>query len=120
MLRRVVRVKLKIFVSVCGFPVDPGFIVPSGFLVVMVSRNAMDPSFSSSTVNLMCGLTELRWEWNSVRCSRAMQTWLSSTYLYHHLGGWDAESKAVSSTCSITKFAKIALTGEPIGQPFYC
>ena len=25
MLRRVVRVKLKIFVSVCGFPVDPGF-----------------------------------------------------------------------------------------------
>ena len=53
MLRRVVRVKLKVFVSVCGFPVDPGFIVPSGFLVVMVSRNAMDPSFSSSTVNLI-------------------------------------------------------------------
>ena len=25
MLRRVVRVKLKVFVSVCGFPVDPGF-----------------------------------------------------------------------------------------------
>ena len=53
MLRRVVRVKLKVFVSVCGFPVDPGFIVPSGFLAVMVSRNAMDPSFSSSTVNLI-------------------------------------------------------------------
>ena len=25
MLRRVVRVELKVFVSVCGFPVDPGF-----------------------------------------------------------------------------------------------
>ena len=49
------RVELKVFVSVCGFPVDPSFyIVPSGFLVVMVYRNAMDPSFSSSTVNLMC------------------------------------------------------------------
>jgi len=28
--------------------------------------------------------------------------------------------KALTSTCSITKFAKIALTGEPIGQPEIC
>ena len=114
------RVKLKIFVSVCGFPVDPGFYSSIGIPGCHGVQKSMDPSFSSSTVNLMCGLTELRWEWNSVRCSRAMQTWLSSTYLYHHLGGCDAESKALSSTCSITKFAKIALTGEPIGQPNIC
>ena len=82
----------------------------------------MDPSFSSSIVNLIhvCALIELRWEWNSVRCSRAVQTWLSSTYLYHHLEGWGAVFKALSSTCSITKFAKIALTGEPTGQPKIC
>ena len=54
MLRRMVSVELKVFVSVCCFPVDASFIVLSGFLHVMVSRNAMDPSFSSSTVNLMC------------------------------------------------------------------
>ena len=89
------------------------FIVPSGFLVVLVSRNAIDPSFSSSAVNLMCWLMELRWEWNSVRYSRAIQTWLSSTYL-RHLAGWGAVFKALSSTYSITKFAKIALTGEHI------
>ena len=46
-----------------------------------------------------------------------MQRWLSSTYLYHHLGGRGAEIKALSSTCFMTKFAKIALTGEPIGHP---
>ena len=96
------------------------FIVPLGFLVVMVSRNAMDPSFSSSTVNFMRKFIELRWEWNSVRCSRAMQTWLSLTYLYHYLGGWGAAIKALSLTCSITKFAKIVLTGERIGQPNIC
>ena len=69
----------------------------------MVSRNAMDPSLSS-TVDLMRWLIELRWEWNSVRSSQAMQTRLSLRWLYHHLWGWGAVIKALSSTCSITKF----------------
>ena len=86
------------------------FIFPSGFLIVLVSRNAIDLSFSS-TVNKMCWLMELRWEWNSARCLRVTQTWLSSTYLHHHLGGWGAVFKALSSMYSVTKFAKIALTG---------
>ena len=34
------------------------FIGPSRFLVVLVSRNAMDPSFSSSTVKLICTLID--------------------------------------------------------------
>ena len=41
-----------------------GFIVPSGFLVVLMSFNAIDPFLSSSTVNVICWLMELRWEWN--------------------------------------------------------
>ena len=82
----------------------------------------MDLSFSFSTVNLICSLIELRWEWNSVRCSQVIQTWLSSTYmyLYHHFGGWGAVIKALSLMCSITKFAKIALTGELIEKPNIC
>ena len=34
-----------------------------------MSKNAIDPPFSS-IVNKMSWLMELRWEWNSVRCSR--------------------------------------------------
>ena len=34
-----------------------------------------------------------------------------------HIRGWGAVIKALPSTCSITKFTKIALTGEPIEQP---
>ena len=85
----------------------------------MVFRNLMDPYFFFLLVNLMCWLIELRWEWNSVRCSWSMPTWLSLTYLLHYLGGWGAVIKALSSKCSITKFAKTVLTGEHIGQPIF-
>ena len=75
-------------------------------MVVLVSRNAIDP---------VCWLMELGCEYNSERCSQAIQI-----YLYHHLGGWGAVFKVLSSTYSITKFAKISLTGEPIAQPNIC
>ena len=86
-------------------------IEPSSCLVVLVSRKAMEPSDSISIVNLMCGLTELRCEWNSSTCSLFIHTWLSSTYLNHHLGGFGADERAFSSTCSMTRLAKMALTG---------
>ena len=40
------------------------------------------------------------------------QTWLSSTYLCHHLGGSAAVEIALSSTNSITRLAMVALTDE--------
>ena len=36
-------------------------------------------------------LIELRCEWNSFTCSLCTHTWLSSTYLNHHLGGFGAD-----------------------------
>ena len=62
MLQRVVRVEMEILVGMGCFSVNTGLIDPSVFLVVFVSRNVMDLSLSSSTVNLMCWLIELRWE----------------------------------------------------------
>ena len=71
---------------------------------------------------------ELRCEWNLSTCFLFTHTWLSSTYLNHHLGGGGgggggglrADERALSSTCSMTRLAKMALTGEPIGQPKIC
>ena len=63
---------------------------------------------------------ELRCEWNSSTRSLFTHTWLSSTYLNHHLGGFGVDERAFSSTCSMTRLAKMALTGDPIGQPKIC
>ena len=87
-------------------------IEPSSCLVVFVSRKAMEPSYSISMVNLMLALIELRCEWSSSTCSLFTHTWLSSTYLNHHLGGFGADKRAFSSTYSLTRLAKIALTGD--------
>ena len=53
---------------------------------------------------------ELRCEWNSSTRSLFTHTWLSSTYLNHHLGGLGVDERAFSSTCSMTRLAKMALT----------
>ena len=37
-----------------------------------------------------------------------------------HLGGFGADKRASSSTYSMTRLAKMALTGDPIGQPKIC
>ena len=80
----------------------------------------MVPSDSISMVNLMWVLIELRCEWNLFTCSPFTHTWLSSMYLNHHLGGFGADERAFSSTYSMTRLAKMALTGDPIGQPKIC
>ena len=95
-------------------------IEPSSCLVVLVSRKAIEPSDSISMVNLMLVLIELRCEWNSSVCSLLMHTWLSSTYLNHHLGEFGADHRAFSSTYSMTRLAKMALTGDPMKQPKIC
>ena len=53
----------------------------------------------------------LRCEWNSSTCSLFTHTWLSSTYLNHHLGGFGAVKKVFSSTYSMTRSAKIVWNG---------
>ena len=85
-----------------------------------VSRNGRRRFSSSSMVNCKYGFIELRWLWNSFTWVFFRQEWLSSTYLNHHRGGCGAVEIAVSSTCSITMSAIVALMGDPIAQPEIC
>ena len=62
-------VRVKIHVSMCGFPVDAGSNSSTGFLVV--SRKAIDPSFSSCAGNLMCSLIEMVMELSEMRSGEA-------------------------------------------------
>ena len=94
MLRGVVRVELKVFVSMCGFSVDAGFYSSIG----IPGCHGVQKCDGSVFFFFHCkfdALIELRREWNSVRCSQVMQTWLSSTYLQHHLGKMGAVIKAL-------------------------
>ena len=62
--------------------------VPSVSGVVMVSKKGMEPSsLDSSTVNWMEGSTELMCLRNSSLCDSCWITKVSSTYLFHILGG---------------------------------
>ena len=70
------RAELETFVSVYGFPVEVCFYSSIG-IPGCLGFQKCDRS--------VCWLMELRWEYNSERCSRAIQI-----YLYHHLGGWGA------------------------------
>ena len=110
------RVEIKIFISVSAYGFTLTCMRPFA-LTVVVSKKERPLSLSTSLVNCMCGLIELRWAWNSCTYSFGRQTWLSSTYLYHHLGGWAAVEIALSSTNSITRLAMVALRGEPMAQP---
>ena len=89
-------------------------VIESSFcLAVLMPRKALEPSIW--IVNSMWGLLELICDWNSTTCSLFSHTWLSPTYLNHH--GLGAVERAFSSTCSMTRLAKMALTGDPIEQP---
>ena len=81
-------------------------IEPSSCLVVFVSRKAIEPSDPISMVNLMLVLIELRCEWNSSACSLFMHTWLSSTYLIHHLGEFGADNRAIATLDENSLLAK--------------
>ena len=63
--------------------------------VTKVSRKGIDPSaLVVSAVNLMLGSIEFKcWKNSSLYCSSCM-TKVSSTYLFHRLGGCGAVSKA--------------------------
>ena len=63
-----VAAKIEVLVSMCGFSVDAGFNSSLGgfFLPLLLSRQAIDRAFPSSTVSLMCSLVELRCLCNSL------------------------------------------------------
>ena len=95
--------------------------VPSSCGVTSVSRNGMEPScLVSSVVKLMEGSTELMCCKNSSFCDCCIMTKVSSTNLFHNLGGFTADVRALCSKDSIFKFAAIGLTGDPIATPLVC
>ena len=47
-------------------------------------------------------------------------TKVSSTYLFHNLGGFTADVMALCSKDSIYKLATMGLTGDPMAAPLVC
>ena len=76
---------------------------PFSCLVVLVPRKAVEPCDSIWIINLIWGLMELICELNSTTCGLFTHTWLSSTFLNHHLEGLGALERTFSSTCSMTQ-----------------
>ena len=95
--------------------------LPSSSGVMRMSRKAIDPSsLVSSQVNLMLGCMELR-------CSRKlsllfflMMVNVSSTYLFHKVGGVGDVLMAWVSNSSMYKLAINGLIGDPIAAPSVC
>ena len=62
---------------------------PSGWGVISVSRSGMEPcGLVSSSVNIIEGYIEIMWCKNSSICDCCCMTKVSSTYLFHILGGF--------------------------------
>ena len=53
-------------------------------------------------------------------CDSSWITKVSSTYLFHILGGCSTVLMALSSKASIQMFVTIGLTGDPIAAPLVC
>ena len=89
--------------------------LPSLFGVIRVSRNGMDPSsLVFSTVNLMWLSREFKWWKNSSLYDVSRMTKVSSTNLFHRLGGCGADSRACSSKCSIRCWLLWGFRGCPL------
>ena len=87
----------------------------SGCGITMVSRKGIDPSgLASSVVNWMTGSMLLMCSRNSSFLAESMITQVSSTYLFHILGGYCAVLMASVSKSSIKRLAARELIGNPI------
>ena len=94
--------------------------LPLLFAVTKVSRKGMIPSaLVVSAVNFISSSMELMWLKNTPLCSVSKMTKVSSTNLFHRLGGCGAISRAF-----VSKFMKILATmgmsGDPIATPSTC
>ena len=86
-----------------------------GPVVARVSLNGRDPLvLGSSAVNCMCCSMQLRCCRNCCLCSAFWITKVSSTYLYHTLGGYVAVLMAYISNSSMKRLATMGLMGEPM------
>ena len=93
---------------------------PSSWWVTKVSRKESDPFDSFSMVNLIVGSTVLRWSRNRLTWSSGRAVNVSSTYRFQKVGGCEQVLRALSSTSSITRFATVTDTGDPIAVPKIC
>ena len=95
--------------------------VPSSWGVTKMSKKGIEPScLCSSVVNCMAGSTEFMCCRNSSLLFCCKMTNVSSTNLFHHLGGFTAVVRALSSKNSIYKLDTTGLTGDPIAAPWFC
>ena len=95
--------------------------LPSLCGVTKVSKKGIDPSpLVVSAVNLMFGSIEFIWWKNSSLCCSSWMTNVSSTYLFHRLGGCGAVSKASFSNFSMQILATMGLSGLTMAASSIC
>ena len=96
------------------------FRLPSSSGVTRMSKKGIDPSsLTSSQVNLILGCIEFRCCRN-LSLSFLMIVNVSSTNLFHRVGGVVDVLMAWTSISSMNKFATCGLIGEPIAAPSVC
>ena len=97
------------------------FRLPSSSGVIRMSRKGIDPSsLTSSKVNLMLGCIEFRCSSKLSLLFFLMIVNVSSTYLFHKVGGVVDVLMAWISKSSINKLATNGLIGEPMAAPSVC
>ena len=93
----------------------------SGCAKTIVSRNGGDPSgFASSDVNWMCGSKLLMCSRKFSFLVESMTIKVSSTNLFHTLGGCTAELMALISKYSMKRLPAMGLMGDPVAAPCSC
>ena len=89
------------------------------FRLTKTSKNGSSPACSTSIVNWMLLLMELRWfrKSSSPFCPCLQITKVSSTYLNQREGWFVAVLMARSSKCSMNMLAMTGERGDPIAAP---
>ena len=116
-----VTVPLQIQISVCvGFLYTDVKRELSGCGITIVSKKGRDPSdLASSVVNWMCRSMLLKCSKNFSFLAESMPTKVSSTYLFHMLGGYSAELMPWISP-PYRGWSQMGLIGDPIAAPCSC
>ena len=116
-----VAVPFGVLVCVSGFSV---YFCLQASIIVWCDQNVQEwygtIILMFSVVNLMWLPREFIWWKNSSFYDVSRMTKVSSTYLFHRLGGYGADSRACFSKCSIKMLATMGLKGLPIVAPSIC
>ena len=103
--------------SVCvglRYTVEPIWL--SCFLEILTSRDAIEPSFSTSQENWSSGYLEFRWVWKLLSWLAFIITSVSSPNRSHYLG-LCSSIRAASSKACMTSSALRPEISDPIGVP---